>query len=116
MLGAYAGIFTLPSMLIESKAVSATVCMVFYAVMFLGRAFLRTAVFSYYHEASMNHMPSELVRPFLEFMYDFLPFGQELQIMGGVLLHPYRIPIYSILCIGLTTICGTAVFAKKNCR
>lgn len=115
MLGAYAGIFTLLSMLIDSKAISATVCMVSYVVLFLGAPFLQTAVFSYYHGASLNHMPSESVRPLLEFLYDFLPVGQELQI-SGIFIHLYRLPAYSVICIALTTICGMAVFTKKDLK
>ena len=115
MLGAYAGIFTLLSMLIDSKAISATVCMVSYVVLFLGAPFLQTAVFSYYHGASLNHMPSESVRPLLEFLYDFLPVGQELQI-SGIFIHLYRLPVYSVICIALTTVCGMAVFTKKDLK
>lgn len=115
MLGAYAGVFTLLSMLIGNKAISATVCMVLYAAMFIGAPFLQTAVFSYYHGASLNHMPSESIRPLLEFLYDFLPVGQELQI-SGIFIHLYRLPLYSVICIALTTVCGMAVFTKKDLK
>ncbi|WP_279053476.1 hypothetical protein [Eisenbergiella tayi] len=115
MLGAYAGVFTLLSMLIDNKAISATVCMVLYVVLFLGAPFLQTAVFSYYHGASLNHMPGESIRPLLEFLYDFLPVGQELQI-SGIFIHLYRLPVYSVICIALTTICGMAVFTKKDLK
>ena len=83
--------------------------------LFLGAPFLQTAVFSYYHGASLNHMPSESVRPLLEFLYDFLPVGQELQI-SGIFIHLYRLPVYSVICIALTTICGMAVFTKKDLK
>lgn len=115
MLASYAGIFTLLSMLIDNKTISATVCMVLYALFFIGAPFLQTAVFSYYHGASLNHMPRESVRPFLEFLYDFLPAGQELQI-SGIFIHLYRLPIYSVICVALTTVCGMAVFVRKDIK
>lgn len=115
MLGAYAGVFTLISMLIDNRAISATVCMVLYVVMFIGTPFLQTAVFSYYHGASLNHMPSESIRPLLEFLYDFLPVGQELQI-SGIFIHLCRLPVYSVICIALTTACGIFIFTKKDLK
>ncbi len=115
MLGAYAGIFTLLSMLIDSKAVSATVCMVLYALFFIGISFLQTAVFSYYGTVPWNHVPDKSIQPLLELLYDFLPSGQERQILG-ILLHPYRLPAYSAICIALTTVCGMAVFTKKDLK
>lgn len=116
MLGAYAGIFTLLTMLIDSKAVSAAGCMVFYAILFIGSPFLQTAVFSYYEIVPWNHVPDKSVQPLLEFLYDFLPSGQVIQISGGITLHPYRLPVYSVICIALTTVCGMAVFIKKDLK
>lgn len=116
MLGAYAGIFTLLSMLIDSKAVSAAGCMVFYAILFIGSPFLQTAVFSYYEIVPWNHVPDKSIQPLLEFLYDFLPSGQVIQISGGITLHPLRLPMYSILCIALTTVCGMTAFAKKDLK
>lgn len=116
MLGGYAGIFTLLSMLIDSKAVSAAGCMIFYAILFIGSPFLQTAVYSYYGKVPWNHVPDKSIQPLLEFLYDFLPSGQEIQISGAIILHPYRLPVYSVICIAVTTVCGMAVFAKKDLK
>ena len=116
MLGAYAGVFTFLSMLIDSKAVSAAGCMVFYAILFIGSPFLQAAVYSYYETMPWNYLPDKSIQPLLEFLYDFLPSGQVMQISGGITLHPYRLPIYSVICIVLTTVCGTAAFAKKDLK
>lgn len=115
MLGAYAGVFTLLSMLIDSKAVSAAGCMVFYAILFIGSPFLQAAVYSYYETMPWNYLPDKSIQPLLEFLYDFLPSGQVMQI-SGITLHPYRLPIYSVICIAITTVCGMAVFAKKDLK
>ena len=98
MLGAYAGIFTLLSMLIDSKAISATVCMVSYVVLFLGAPFLQTAVFSYYHGASLNHMPNESIRPFLEFYMISFRLGRS-----------FRFRVSLSICIGSRCILSSAL-------
>lgn len=108
MLAAYAGIFTLLSMLIDSKAVAVTVCIVFYVLLFEGGPLLQTNyVYSMYRES---------VRPLQEFLYDFVPSGQEFQISSGNIQRPYRLPVYSMIWIALTTVCGMAVFEKKDLK
>lgn len=105
MLAAYAGIFTLLSMLIDSKAVAVTVCIVFYVLLFEVGPSLQ-----------IHYMDIESVRPLQEFLYDFLPSGQEFQISSGNIQRPYRLPVYSMICIALTTVCGMTVFEKKDLK
>lgn len=112
MLASFAGLFTFLSMLISNKALSVMTCMITYVVLFLVGSILRVSIFSYY--ATSSNMPNEIYTLVLEFLYDFLPIGQNFQISGGIILHPFRLPIYSIISIVLITVFGLKIFAKKD--
>lgn len=116
MLASFTGIFTMLSMLISNKAASVAACMIIYALMLEGGTVLRIAVYNYYLDTPSADIADASINPIIEFLYDFLPTGQSSQIVGGMVWHPYRLPLYSIICIALTTICGIAVFAKKDIK
>lgn len=116
MLGAFAGVFSLIAMLSSNKATSATACMITYVLLFVIGNLLRVKVFSNYGMMPSVNASDETLRLVMEFLYDFLPTGQSFQISSGVILHPYRFPLYAIINIGLTTVCGLAIFKKKDLK
>lgn len=116
MLASFAGIFTMLSMLISNKAASVAACTIVYALMLEGGTLLRIAVYNYYMDKPSADIANASINPIIEFLYDFLPTGQSSQIVGGMLWNPYRLPLYSIIIIILTTIFGIVVFAKKDIK
>ena len=116
MLASFAGIFTMLAMLITNKAASVAACMIIYAFMLEGGTLLRIAVYNYYLDKPSADVADASINPIVEFLYDFLPTGQSAQIVGGMVWHPYRLPLYSIVCIILTIICGMTIFSKKDIK
>ena len=116
MLVAFASLFTMVSMLISNKTSSVAACLIIYAILFILTNYLRIAVFSYYGEVALGGTSNEAARIILEFLYDFLPTGQSLQISSGVILHPYSFFLYSLINITLTTVLGLIVFKRKDIK
>lgn len=116
MLAAFAGVFTMVSTLISNKTSSVAACLIIYAVLFIITNYLRIAVFSYYGEMALGGTSSKATKIILEFLYDFLPTGQSLQISSGIILHPYSFFLYSLINIILTTILGLFVFTRKDIK
>lgn len=104
------------SMLISNKAHSVATCLIIYAVLFIITNYLRIAVFSYYGEVTLDGISNNATRIMLEFLYDFLPTGQSLQISSGIILRPYSVILYSLLNIALTTVWGVFVFKRKDIK
>ena len=109
-------LFTMVSMLISNKTSSVAACLIIYAILFILTNYLRIAVFSYYGEVALGGTSNEAARIILEFLYDFLPTGQSLQISSGVILHPYSFFLYSLINITLTTVLGLIVFKRKDIK
>lgn len=55
-------------------------------------------------------------RDVYEFLYDFLPGCQTMQILEQNPAHPARLPVYSLILIVITTACGVFVFRKKDIK
>lgn len=116
MLAAFASLFTMVSTLISNKTSSVAACLIIYAVLFIITNYLRIAVFSYYGGMTLDGISNEATRIMLEFLYDFLPTGQSMQISSGVILRQYSIFLYSLMNIALTTIWGLFVFKRKDIK
>lgn len=116
MLAAFASLFTMVSTLISNKTSSVAACLIIYAVLFIITNYLRIAVFSYYGDMTLGGISNEAIRIMLEFLYDFLPTGQSLQISSGVILRPYSVILYSLLNVALTTVWGLFVFKRKDIK
>lgn len=116
MLAAFASLFTMISTLINNKTSSVAACLIIYAILYIITNYLRIAVFSYYGEVASGVTSSEATRIILEFLYDFFPTGQSLQISSGVILHPYSFFLYSLLNITLPTLLGLFVFTRKDIK
>lgn len=82
---------------------------------------IRRLVFSFYNGESISDvfydLSSDMVsQPILEFFYDFIPMGQCLQITSNSVLHPSRLPVYSLLFTAITVVCGILIFSRKDMK
>ena len=59
---------------------------------------------------------SGLHREIYQFILDFLPSGQAMQIGSREAMHPYRMGIYSMIIIVVSNLAGMLCFAKKDIK
>lgn len=135
----FTAIFTLIGMLIQNKALVATLSIIGALVILVfgsyvgsrldapefyeGYSFTETAdgVVTSYGEEGQNteKIPNPLYlegaeREIFQFVYDFLPGGQAIQIFLVSVAHPWRLVLYSLVIVALTTGCGLWFFRKKD--
>ncbi|MDE5818178.1 MAG: ABC transporter permease [Lachnospiraceae bacterium] len=55
-------------------------------------------------------------RLLVQFLYDFLPSGQAIQISNLDVAHPYRLLLYSLGITGASTLTGLTFFKKKDLK
>lgn len=133
---AYCGIFTLLSLLSTNKAVISTVCVVLAFVLFMAGIAIKQRLDEppahevlAYDEETLDAVPTGEVIPnssylapsvrrtVYEFLNDFLPGSQGLQLSGMMeseLTFNGRLPLYSLSIIVLTTGIGLMIFRKKD--
>ncbi|MBO5282539.1 MAG: ABC transporter permease subunit [Lachnospiraceae bacterium] len=133
---AYCGIFTLISLLSTNKAVVSTVCVILAFLLFMTGIAIKQRldepeVFEIveYDEETRDGVPTgEMIpnnsylapsvrRTVYEFLNDFLPGSQGLQLSGMMepeLTFNRRLPLYSLSIIVLTTGMGLMIFRKKD--
>lgn len=121
MLVAFAGFFTLIAMVIHNKTISTVTAIITFLMSYLIAGVIRRLVFSFYNGEAISDVFSDLSndmvsQPVLEFLYDFLPMGQCLQITSDTVFHPFRLPIYSALFAAITVICGVLMFSKRDMK
>ena len=129
---ASASIFTLISMLCCNKSYSVAICIILsLALLFAGIRILSAlnepeyfGAYSYTEngktieeEAEKNpHYLTGTKRDVYEFMYDFVPGGQTLQISNMKAEHSGHLAIYDSLIFVVTTGCGVFVFRRKELK
>lgn len=121
MLIAFAGFFTLVAMVIHNKTISIVASAMTFFMGYIIAGVTRRLVYSFYNGESISDVFSFLSgdmvsQPALEFLYDFIPMGQCFQITGNSVLHPLRLPVYSVFFTVITVICGALVFGKKDIK
>ena len=121
MLVAFSGFFTLVAMVIHNKTMGAVISIIVYLASYMIVAVIRRLVFSFYNGEAISDIFSGLSddmvsQPVLEFLNDFIPMGQCLQITSDTVFHPLRLPVYSALFTAITVICGVLVFRKKDMK
>ncbi len=52
----------------------------------------------------------------VQFFYDFVPGGQEIQCMSLEAINIERLPIYSLIIVSLTTGAGVIFYKKKDLK
>lgn len=139
LLLAVTGIFTLIALLIKSKSASAVVSILLAFTLLLGAAILYSMlsepeyypdynIESVYYEGDEEiFMPSEetelvpnpfyidgVQRQIYQFIIDFTPGGQVIQIASGDMSAPLLQAGYSMLIAVVTTAAGLIVFNRKN--
>ncbi len=108
MLIATSSLFTFMAMLISNKASSVLVCVLMLIASFVLETVIRSRIFNaeaIYSEVGL-----------LVFLYDCIPMGQCFQLTSGMVFHPFRLPIYSLLFISATIGCGIVFFEKKDLK
>lgn len=135
---ALSAVFLVISMLVHSKAYGSVGAIILAIVFLLGAMMIdsRLQEPEYYQPVTLSYSedtdttfssetgekeknPNYLdgtKREIYEFLYDFLPGCQMLQIAKQSLQHPVRLPLYSLSVIIVTTVCGMAFFGRKNIK
>nr|WP_317283630.1 ABC transporter permease subunit [uncultured Sellimonas sp.] len=116
MLAVFASMFTMVSTSISNKTSSVASCLIIYAVLFIIAKYLSITIFSYYGEVPLGGISNKLAKITSEFLYDFLPTSQSLQITSGVILHPHSFFLCSFVNIVLTTVLGLFLFKRKDIK
>lgn len=139
MLLALTGIFTLISLIVRSKTASAVVSILLAFTLLLGAAILYSLLLEpeYYHDYNIEsvyteggeqiYVPSEesesvpnpfyvsgVKRQIYQFIVDFTPGGQVIEILSGSMSSPFLLAGYSMLIAVGTTVAGLIVFSRKN--
>lgn len=108
----FAAIFTLISMLIPNKANGAVSCIIIGLVLFIsgiyGGLYIRSSL------AAKNLSGTK--RAVCEFLYDFLPGCQLIQLCNMNAVHPLRMFLSSAFLAVSATVIGVLIFRKKDIK
>lgn len=129
---AFVAIFTLVSMVCRNRAYTVAICILLaFALLFMGimtnSALDEPEFYSAYsytvdgvtQEESASRNPNYLSgtkRKVYEFMYDFTPGGQVIQIVSMKAKALYLLALYDVLIIALSTVCGMLLFKRKDLK
>lgn len=127
---AYAAIFNMLSMVLQNKTVCVCLCLVaVMASMFLCFYLMKrlegppmVEVYQMVNgKTTTESVPNNqyvdgILRQVFQFIIDFLPSGQSLQLSGQNAVHLKLMPLYSAAIILLTNIAGIAAFARKDIK
>lgn len=130
-MAAYAAVFSLLGMLCSNKAISAVLSI----LLFLG---LMVAAFNLYYRLAEPEVVNGLIitqegmqmgepepnpryltgikREICQFVMDFLPTGQCIQMEELTVVHPVRMILSSVIIVLVTTLGGIAAFEKKDLK
>ena len=129
---AFCALFTMLSMLIPSRAVVAAFCLLcFFAMLFVAMHLnARLSEPEYYDSylitegtphMSETPMPNPAYvdgakRTAYQFLLDFIPTGQAIQLSGMAAIHQWQMPLYSLCILLTTTGIGIWGFVKKDLK
>lgn len=129
---ALSAIFTLLAMNNQNKAVSAVICMLLALGLLFAGSYVNGRLEEpeymggYYmdesgtlREAEQEKNPRYLEgteRKIYQFLYDFLPGGQQIQLGSGGAPQPWKLMGYSVIITVVTTAAGVLIFRKKDLR
>lgn len=131
MAGAWCALFTLIGMLVANKAYSAVFCILFWlGFTFLGSYFynalfepethagaLVTATGIVMGEPTPNpNYIGGFKRQVYEFLSDFFPSSQCIQMSNLEVVHPLRMMLSSLAITATATLCGVLCFRKKDLK
>lgn len=130
---AYCALFTMAGMLISNRAIAAVVCILgAFFLLILGlwinsRLDEPETYGAYMFQDADGTIISEdeypnpyyltgAKRQLYEFLYDFIPAGQGLQIMQAEVAHPCQIMLYSLIIVMAATGIGIYFFGRKDIK
>lgn len=129
---AYSALLTLLSMLIQSKAVAAVIAVAGVFVLLFSAATINSKLYEpeYYSGHFVNEdgfleemeptpNPSYITgskRFVYETALDIIPAGQAFQLASGTVKNPWRLPLYSLGIIVLSTGIGLLLFQRKEIK
>ena len=133
LITVYCSVFTLIAMLCSNRALSSEICILSVVVMFIAalQLYNRISAPEYYegviYSTDSGLMESEridnpryisgAVRTVYETVFDFLPTGQASQIAGmAQMSNPMRLSLFSFIVTAIFTVCGAAVFYRKDIK
>ncbi len=130
---AFSALYTMISMLNQNKAVVAVISIVLFFLLLFASMLIMEKLSepefydNYYFlneageivkgepELNANYLQG-IKRTVFEFLHDFLPTGQSMQLAGRSPLHLWRMPLYSLLIALTSTACGLLGFRKKDLK
>lgn len=129
LLAAYCALYTLVTMNCSRKSTAAVICLLGMLVLYLAAGNIEVPLM---HPEYLNWVVTEagemipgdpnpryvggMERVVLETIQDLLPTGQSLQYMRAEVVHPARLPLYSLIDVGAFTAIGAALFRKKDLK
>lgn len=132
LVSAFAALYTLIAMLSQSKAHTAAACILMVFILLLAGVHITSALnepeyysaYSYTEngvtvEAQEEQNPNYLTgtkRQAYEFLHDFTPGGQVLQLANMKTEHPAQLALYSAVILLASTCCGILVFRRKDLK
>lgn len=109
----FTAIFTLIAMLIPNKANGAVSCILIGLALFIsgicGGLYIRSSL------AAREHL-SDTKRTVYEFLYEFLPGCQLIQLCNMNAVNPLRMFLYSVLIAAAATVIGIFIFKRKDLK
>lgn len=108
----FTAIFTLIAMLIPNKANGAVSCIL------IGLALFISGIYGglYIRSSLMSENLSETKRAVCEFLYEFLPGCQLIQLCNMNAVNPLRMFLYSVLIAAAATVVGIFIFKRKDLK
>ncbi len=131
MMAAFVALFTLIAMLSQNKAVTAVFCILLaFFLLFIGASIKNRLEAPEYYSgyaitgdgvtvAEKKTNPQYLTgskRAAYEFLYDFLPGGQAVQLSGMSAVRLWLMPLYSVFILFVATGAGIIIFKKKDLK
>lgn len=126
-----AALYTFLSMVVASRGVAITLCILLafglillgqYLYLALSQEEVLTALFyTDTGEMAVSEQPNPayltgFARQVYQFLYELTPSGQCFQIVNMNAETPWHLPVYAALVIALTTAVGLAIFQKKDVK
>ncbi len=120
MIFALTSIYTLLCLLITNKATSAVICVLVSFALFFSSITIKSRLeeIKYYESNATSNAIEQLdtKRDLYQFLYDFVPTCQGMQIAMQMSDEPWLLPVYSSVIIIITSGLGIFLFRRKDLK
>lgn len=130
VIAVFSSLFTMESMLCQSRAVASVTCITVFVMMLFASMMIRSRLEEpeLWTEYVMS-MNGEIVkgdpipnpqyvggvkRQIFLFLNEFLPTGQSIEVSSGSIEHPVRMALYSVFIVAASTAAGLLGFRRKD--